>query len=201
MSIALAAVAVAPSPARADFDSASVPPWEICALCHGLNGVSRTARFPKIAAQPQAYLEKQVRDFRHGARVNDGGQMVAIVSGEISEAQIPAVAAWFADQPAPEAGPPADGAATQTAGPLFTEGDAARGVPACISCHGKERIAETGAPRLEAQWAGYVEKQLTDFKSGARENDADGVMRAIASKLSDQEIMALGSYVHSLSRE
>src|SRR5215472_15937495 len=55
-------------------------PWDLCATCHSLDGISAMARFPKLAGQRAAYIVKQVRDFRDGRRSNDGGQMQASAS-------------------------------------------------------------------------------------------------------------------------
>ena len=62
-------------------------PWETCASCHSLDGISVMARFPKLAGQRPDYIAKQVRDFRDGRRSNDGGQMVATAS-EINDADL-----------------------------------------------------------------------------------------------------------------
>ena len=46
----------------------------------GLDGISATAKFPKLAGQKKAYIEKQLSDFLAGNRTNDGGQMASIVT-------------------------------------------------------------------------------------------------------------------------
>ncbi|MBU2531705.1 MAG: hypothetical protein KKB37_03115, partial [Alphaproteobacteria bacterium] len=76
------------------------PPQEMCGLCHSLDGVSATARFPKLAGQKAAYIEKQLRDFLAGKRSNDGGQMASIVT-EITVSQIRDVAIYFSKLPPP----------------------------------------------------------------------------------------------------
>ncbi|MDB4224864.1 cytochrome c, partial [Granulosicoccus sp.] len=75
-------------------------PWEICALCHSLDGDSRMAKFPKLAGQPELYIEKQLQDFLTGSRFNDGGQMSSIVT-EVAEEDFQAIAIWFASQNPP----------------------------------------------------------------------------------------------------
>jgi cytochrome c553 len=60
--------------ARADMIvTEGVQPWHLCATCHGLDGISAMARFPKLAGQRPAYIVKEVRDFRDGQRSNVGG--------------------------------------------------------------------------------------------------------------------------------
>ena len=187
-------------PARAGMiDESGLKPWENCALCHSLDGVSRMAKFPKLAGQMPAYIEKQIWDFRAAKRTNDGEQMQGM-AGLIAEKDIPVVARYFADlPPPPPADPPPDG--DRKAGrALYLTGDAVRGLPACASCHGKDNAATAGAPRLEAQHADYVVKQLMDFRSGDRANDPGGVMAGVAAKLSDADIRAVGGYLAATIR-
>jgi cytochrome c553 len=76
---------------------------------------------------------------------------------------------------------------------IYTNGDAARNIPACVSCHGaagNSSIVQN--PKLSAQHAGYVVKQLADFKSGARNSP---VMASIAKPLSDDEMKNIGAYL------
>ena len=49
-----------------------------------------------------------------------------------------------------------------------------------------------------SQQAGYVEKALKDFRSGARSNDPNKMMRDIAGRMSDKEIEAVASYISGL---
>lgn len=92
-------------PAQAGMiDESSLQPWENCALCHSLDGVSRMAKFPKLAGQVPAYIEKQIRDFRAARRTNDGEQMQGMAR-LIAEKDIPVVAKYFGTLPPP---PPAD---------------------------------------------------------------------------------------------
>ena len=193
----------APAPADGLGDE-NAPPQEVCGTCHGLNGVSRMAKFPKLAGQPADYLEKQIRDFREGRRKNDGGQMAAVAT-EISEAQVTEVARYFASLPPPEAQAGLlEVSASSRAETLFNAGDAAAGIAPCRGCHAPARgpgKARTVAPRLSAQHEAYIAKQLGDFRSGARGNDAGRDMQAIALKLSPSDIAALACYLAAMPRE
>ncbi len=194
------AVMLCAAPARAGMiDESGLKPWENCALCHSLDGVSRMARFPKLAAQVPAYIEKQIRDFRAARRTNDGEQMQGM-AGIIAEKDIPVVAGYFAGLPPPPPADPLPDGERLAGQALYHKGDAARGLPACVSCHGKDKVARSGAPRLEAQHADYVVKQLTDFRSGDRANDPGGVMAGVAAKLSDADIRAVGGYLAAVPR-
>ena len=172
-----------------DFEDAA--PWEVCALCHALDGLPPMARFPRLAGQRPDYIIKQVRDIRHGRRDNDGGQMQAIVT-EVEDSDLAAIAAWFASQPAPEPSAP-DGDA-EAGAVLF----AAKG---CGGCHRAAPPSGLTPPHIAAQHERYLAKQLADFRDGRRGNDPDGVMRAVASGLTDADIASLAAYLASTSRD
>ncbi|CTQ53303.1 Cytochrome c4 precursor [Roseibium album] len=178
-------------PALADMiDTSSMEPWEVCGLCHSLDGNSRMPKFPKLAGQRAAYIEKQFRDFHDGNRENDGGQMQAITT-ESEPANLPAIARYFSSLPAPQ--PVTDDMDTENAATLFTKGR--EDLPACLTCHGSTDPALPVAPWLEAQHAGYLAKQLTDFQNGNRKNDPDEVMRTIALKLTAEDITRLSVFI------
>jgi len=173
--------------------------WHICATCHSLDGISAMARFPKLAGQRAAYIEKQVRDFRDGRRNNDGGQMEASAS-DIADADLARTAAYFASLPPP----PPDGT-LQTNGPewrrgaaLYQEGDEAAGIPPCNRCHDDATSGQPQGPYLSSQHASYLAKQLRDWRTGIRTNSGD--MPKIAAKLSDQDIDALATFLASYPR-
>jgi len=70
-------------------------------------------------------------------------------------------------------------------GTLFDSGDAARGLPACVSCHGAAGNSTIAAnPKLSAQFEAYTYKQLVDFTTANRNNP---VMTTYAKMLSDDE--------------
>ena len=67
----------------------------ICAGCHGTDGNSTTAIFPKLAGQYSTYLEKALHDYQTGARKD------ATMSGmaqPLSEQDIKDLAAYYAEQ-------------------------------------------------------------------------------------------------------
>ncbi len=63
-----------------------------CAGCHGANGVSANPLWPNLAGQKEAYLAKQMKDFRDGAR-ND--PMMAGMAKPLSDADIDNLAAYY----------------------------------------------------------------------------------------------------------
>jgi len=71
-----------------------VPP---CASCHGLKPGPRFAAYPKLAGQHAKYLEQQLRLYQEHARGGTAySPIMRMIAGNLSEAQICAVAAYYA---------------------------------------------------------------------------------------------------------
>ena len=188
--------------ARADMIiTAGMEPWETCAECHNLDGISAMPKFPKLAGQRPAYIVKQVRDFRDGRRHNDGGQMAAI-AGEISDKDLAKSAAYFAGLPPPPPGTSlsVDSEDWKRGAALYRNGDSAAGIMQCSACHEGAAGQSLEAPFLTAQHAAYLAKQLRDWRAGERANDTTQTMPAIAAKLSDRDIAALAAFLASQPR-
>jgi cytochrome c553 len=83
---------------------------------------------------------------------------------------------------------------------LYRGGDGARGLPACIACHGPQGEGNGPAqyPSLRAQHSVYTYSQLKAFASGERKSATNSIMATVAGKLSDEEMRALASYVQGL---
>ncbi|ABP33307.1 c-type cytochrome [Polynucleobacter asymbioticus] len=105
-------------------------------------------------------------------------------------------AAPAAEAPAAEAKPvvPGKPKADPAAGEaLYSAGDATRGVTACITCHGPKGQSAVGTwPKLSAQHAAYITKQLKNFKEGTR---ANAVMMGMAATLTEQDMINISSFL------
>jgi cytochrome c553 len=75
-----------------------------CEQCHGPGGVGVGTNFPPLAGQPAAYIEAQLKAWKAGTRRNDPLQLMQHVSKSLDDADIAAVAAWFAARPLPAKG-------------------------------------------------------------------------------------------------
>jgi cytochrome c553 len=172
---------------------------ERCLECHGAptegQGFSTggDGKFARLGGQQYEYIIKQVKDFRSGKRKHEFMQMMA---RGISDADLADIAAYFAAQPAmPANTAPAAGAAAQ----LYVDGDPARKLPACASCHGENGKGVAGvAPVIGGQGKAYLEQQLQDWRNGSRKNSAGDVMNQFSKPLSDAEIEALARHVSSM---
>jgi cytochrome c553 len=176
-------------------------PWEGCGECHDLDGVAPNGHFPNLAGQKPDYFLKQMEDFRLGKRSNDHGQM-GVASRATTGKTLDAVAAYFAALPSPPPQPAKDldAAGTARAQALLAHGSRADRLPACANCHALKPKHDFIAPCLESQQAGYLEKQLNDFKAGRRRNDPQATMQKIAQRLPQPDIAVLSQYLASLER-
>lgn len=168
----------------------------VCGACHGPDGNSQLANFPKLAGQGERYLLKQMQDIKSGAR--PVLEMTGMLE-PLSEQDMVDVAAYFASQKMSVGA--ADAGQVERGQDLFRGGKLAEGMPACTGCHLPDGsgIATAGYPHLGGQHADYIAKQLTAFREGERSNDGDSmIMRDIAAKLSNKDIEAVSSYVQGL---
>ena len=82
---------------------------------------------------------------------------------------------------------------------IYRGGIAAKGVPACMACHGPAGAGQPAQyPRLGAQHAAYIEAQLKAFASGERANDQNSMMRDIAARMTEKDMKAVAEYVTGL---
>lgn len=67
----------------------------VCAACHGADGNSANAMWPKLAGQHATYLVKQLKDFKSGARKDP---MMAPMAKPLSDQDMENLAAYYASQ-------------------------------------------------------------------------------------------------------
>ena len=72
---------------------------EICAGCHGDNGISQTDNIPSLAGQPDQFIQWQLVYFRAGSRKNE--QMQPIVE-QLNNDDIRNLGAYFASLTPPK---------------------------------------------------------------------------------------------------
>ncbi len=76
---------------------------------------------------------------------------------------------------------------------LYADGDAARGLPACVSCHGAAGNSTIAAnPKLAGQHEAYIYKQLVNFTAPER-NQA--IMTTYSKMLTDEEKKNIAAYL------
>jgi cytochrome c553 len=175
-----------------------------CASCHGDDGNSMVATFPKLAQQHSSYLEQQLLAFKDGRRSDP---MMSPMAMALSDEDIKDISSYYATQKISENALPTlesdDG--EKPAGNkniqdliaqgsnLYRNGNLTSEVSACIACHGPfgEGNKPASFPALKSQHADYLIKTLNDFKSGSRSNNPENIMHMIAKKMTDEEIKAV----------
>ena len=168
-----------------------------CAACHGAEGISANPLWPNIAGQSASYLVAQLEAFKEGTRKDPLMTSQAMM---LSEQDMADLAVYFESLPGP-AQAVADADLVSKGEALYRGGEVSKQVAACMACHGPSGAGNPAAnyPALKGQHAAYTAKQLRDYASGERVSDGKTrIMRDIAGKLSEDEIVALASYVQGL---
>ncbi len=168
-----------------------------CGACHGADGNSVNPMWPSVAGQHSTYLYDQLQAFKSGTRADI---LMSAQTLALNEQDMRDLAVFFESQ-ATAAKPVADAATIASGEQLYRGGDDEASIPACLACHGPTGRGNPAAsyPSLRGQYATYTEKQLRDYASGARKSDGPTkVMRDIAQRLSDKDIVDLASYIQGL---
>lgn len=168
-----------------------------CTACHGKQGrAASDGYYPRIAGKPAGYLYNQLVNFREGRRRYP---MMIYMVDPLSDDYLRELADYFADQhpPYPPPQPATVSPETLERGrALVTSGDASRGIPACVACHGQ---ALTGVapfiPGLLGLPRDYLNAQFGAWRSGTRRAAEPDCMGKIASSLSLDEINAASSWL------
>ena len=83
------------SAVQAGADGAALYKERTCNACHGSDGnKALMPDYPKIAGQNKAYLIKQIRDIKSGARANGNSAAMRGVMHLVSDAEIEAISEY-----------------------------------------------------------------------------------------------------------
>lgn len=185
--VAWVAAALLAPPAFAQDADAGRAKAGSCQACHGADGNSAIATIPILAGQTARYLYLELRDFKEGRRQNPVMQPFV---QSLSKDDMLDLAAYFSAQQ-----PKATGFKTEPA--KVARGQAKASETLCTMCHQGGMKGQNEVPRVVGQHHDYVVKQLQDFKSGQRTNDA-GTMSSVAKTLSDQDMDDLAHWLEDL---
>ncbi len=158
----------------------------VCAACHGADGNSTQPLVPSLAGQTARYIYLQLKDFQEGRRTDS---LMSPMAQNLAKEDMFDLAAYFA---------------AQALRPLDFKADPARvalgeqkvAETLCTMCHLGGMMGQNEIPRVAGQHYDYIVKQLKDFQSGRRTNDA-GNMASVSKTLSDEDIINLGHYLAS----
>ncbi len=198
-----------------------------CVSCHGDKGNSMVSMFPKLAAQNEGYLVKQLKAFKEGTRSD---ATMGALAASLTDQDMQDIAAFYAAQSVTENAAPQvnpddlddidddndlteheKSAAKQALQKkldslmalgydVYRNGDLDNEISACIACHGPNGEGNKPAsfPALKGQHADYLLKTLKDFKTDARSNNPDNMMHMIAKKMTTEEIQAMSYYISAM---
>lgn len=164
-----------------------------CVACHGAAGNSTITQNPKLASQHDAYIIKQLADFKSGQRNNP---VMSGIAKALNDDDIRNIAAYL-DKQQPKPGAARNKDTVEFGKKIYRAGIAEKNVPACAACHGANGSGIPAQfPRLAGQHQDYTVAQLTAFRAGGRKNSPQ--MVTIAKRMSDDEIQAVADYVAGL---
>jgi cytochrome c553 len=183
-----------------------------CAACHGMDGNPADPQYPRLAGMPERYTAKQLALFKSGERNTGMAAIMAPMAAPLSAQDMRDIGAFYAQQAAGAGiaddtliatGPNKDLKFYQVGERLFRGGDVARGIPACMACHGPSGSGNPGPayPHIGGQQSAYVARRLEEYRTGTtneRESHDFEIMATVAGDLTDEEIQSLGSYVQGL---
>jgi cytochrome c553 len=183
-------------PAYKDVDSMEAR-VQGCVTCHGQSGQgTQNGYFPRIAGKPAGYLYNQLVAFRDGARKYPPMNYLVAY---LPDPYLREMAEHFAKQRPPFAAREAvnaDPSLVARGADLARVGDAAKGVPACVACHGNGLTGmEPGIPGLVGLRPTYIVAQLTRWRVGDRHAAEPDCMKRIAGRLTDADIAAVATWL------
>src|SRR6185369_16768194 len=132
---------------------------ELCAGCHGDNGISQTENIPSLAGQLDQFIQWQLVFFRAGTRKNE--QMQPVVE-QLNNDDIRNLGAYFASLTPPKNAKPDDNP------DLSTKGAQAAAGRRCANCHTDSYAGTKAVARVAGQREEYLVKALHDYKSSVR---------------------------------
>jgi cytochrome c553 len=164
-----------------------------CQGCHGMDGNSTDGLTPKLAGQYEAYISKQMLNYKDGIRTH---AIMKSMAAMLSEQDLADISAYFARQTTMKG----NGAKLNKIGKnIYLKGNIAERVTTCVLCHGeggKGLTPDTGMyPVIGGQHKAYLLKQLIDFRKDDRTNSPNAIMNRTLKALSDAELDALAEYI------
>ncbi len=169
-----------------------------CDTCHGATGMGDADLVtPRLAGMSASYLQQQLIDFQKGTRTNP---VMAMMAKSLTPEECGAVARYYAALPVVARPTPAkpDPALLAQGQRIAEDGLWSKGVPACYRCHGPDGAGvPPNFPAIVDQPSTYVVAQLKAWQQGERTSDPLGLMKTVASRLTQAEIDAVATWLSS----
>jgi cytochrome c553 len=161
---------------------------QLCAACHGEDGVPKDKLVPVIWGQHEGYLYLQLRDYKRGDRKHE--QMTAVID-QLERDDMAALAKYFSQKPWPKLNQPSakDDVALKAA-----QANTAVG---CTGCHQDQFRGEGTQARLAGQTKDYLLRTMIETRSGVRGNNPG--MTSLMKSIKEDDIAALADYLSGLT--
>ncbi len=175
--------------------------YQLCAQCHGTDGLGReSVGAPAIAGLPAWYVDAQLYKFERGFRGAHPDDTMGMKMRPMSLAlpgpeDMKVVAQHVAQLPKAKVKPTVVGGDPERGRVLFAP---------CVACHGPaaKGNATTKAPPLAGRQDWYLLTQLQHFKAGVRgadpKDETGSQMRPFAQALEDQDQKDVVAYIATL---
>ncbi len=134
---------------------------EMCAACHGEDGVPIEEDIPVLWGQQFYYLYVQLKDYKAGRRANE---IMETIAAEFDRDQMKALANYFAGKPWPNI-------LTEKDSDRVRAGRSQTAAGQCPQCHNRY-LGDSRIPRLAGQQREYLLRTMLEFKHKVRLNSA-----------------------------
>lgn len=182
----------------------------VCATCHGEFGQGGSrGEYPRLAGQSEAYLAKQLQNFRARKRINIP-MFPYTEERELSDEDIRSISGHLAAIKLTTTPPTFKGhedalTRLQMMDKVMiigrSEGDIENGGKVyqkeCASCHAKDGRGRGSFPMLVGQYTNYLMKQVSSYLKGERPHDEED-SRGILAELKDTDIRDILAYLTSI---
>ena len=168
-----------------------------CALCHGDKGqgLKKNEYHPRLAGKPTLYLYNQLVNFRDKRREYP---VMNYMMAFLSDSYLIEIAEHYAKLAPPFPAPSTRAGAAELAlgEKLVKEGDAARKLPSCVSCHGAALTGlEPAIPGLLGLYPPYISAQLGAWKDNRRHAMQPDCMHDVAQILTPADIGSITAWL------
>lgn len=135
---------------------------QLCATCHGADGVPINTTTPVIWGQDEGYLYLQLRDFQKGTRKN---ALMEPIVADLERQDMYDLAAYFTKKKWPNLGQPS------APSDVAAKAESAAKSIGCRGCHLDHFQGDGTTARLAGQWQEYLLSQMLAFRDGSRGNN------------------------------
>jgi cytochrome c553 len=160
---------------------------QVCAGCHGENGVPQEKTTPIIWGQNEGYLYLQLRDFKSGSRKSD---LMGPIAASLEKDDMKALAAHLSQLKWPDLQQPS------APNDVAAKSQSAIGSIGCTGCHLQQFQGDGSTPRVAGQQHDYLQATMMAFRDRSRGNNPG--MSDLMNAASPDDLTAIATYLAGL---